>query len=87
MSTQTPQVYTAINAVQTAMSKEGIAKNRRNTQGSGYNFRGVDDVMNAHVTTCDDTPSPRETYHATIAYQSPQGTTTALAAAPIRIDN
>lgn len=42
-----PHVYTAINQVQSVMAKEGIAKTRRNTQGSGYNFRGVDDVMNA----------------------------------------
>ena len=41
------KVYQAINAVQGALSKEGIAKSRRNTQGSGYNFRGIDDVYNA----------------------------------------
>ena len=41
------KVYQAINAVQGAMSKIGIAKNQRNTQGSGYNFRGIDDVYNA----------------------------------------
>lgn len=40
-------VYKAINKVQAALSREGIAKNRRNTQGSGYNFRGIDDVYNA----------------------------------------
>lgn len=43
----TPQVYAAINAVQRAMARTGIAKDRRNTQGSGYNFRGIDDVLNA----------------------------------------
>lgn len=41
------KVYQAINAVQAALSKEGIAKDKRNTQGSGYNFRGIDDVYNA----------------------------------------
>ena len=41
------KVYQAINAVQAALSSEGIAKSRRNTQGSGYNFRGIDDVFNA----------------------------------------
>ena len=41
------KVYQAINAVQRALSKEGITKSRRNTQGSGYNFRGIDDVYNA----------------------------------------
>lgn len=40
-------VYKAINAVQAALSKTGISKDRRNTQGSGYNFRGIDDVYNA----------------------------------------
>lgn len=41
------QVYKAINAVQAALSKAGISKDRRNTQGNGYNFRGIDDVYNA----------------------------------------
>jgi hypothetical protein len=41
------KVYQAINAVQAALSEQGIAKNKRNTQGAGYNFRGIDDVYNA----------------------------------------
>lgn len=40
-------VYKAIAAVQGDLAKVGIAKNRRNTQGSGYNFRGIDDVYSA----------------------------------------
>lgn len=40
-------VYKAINAVQAALAKTGIAKDRTNTQGSGYKFRGIDDVYNA----------------------------------------
>lgn len=40
-------VYKAINAVQSALAKSGIAKDRTNTQGSGYKFRGIDDVYNA----------------------------------------
>lgn len=40
-------VYKAITAITAAMSHEGIAKARKNTQGSGYNFRGIDDVLNA----------------------------------------
>lgn len=40
------KVYQAINAVQADMSKVGIAKDRNNTQGSGYKFRGIDDVYN-----------------------------------------
>lgn len=36
-------VYKAINAVQAAMAKEGIAKDSRNQQ-QGYAFRGIDSV-------------------------------------------
>lgn len=41
------KVYKAINAVQADLSAVGITKDRRNMQGSGYNFRGIDDVYNA----------------------------------------
>lgn len=41
------KVYQAINAVQKALSITGIAKNRKNSQGSGYMFRGIDDVYQA----------------------------------------
>ena len=41
------KVYQAINKVQAALAKEGITKSMRNTQGSGYNFRGIDQVYNA----------------------------------------
>jgi hypothetical protein len=41
------KVYQAINKVQAALAKQGISKDRRNTQGAGYNFRGIDDVFNA----------------------------------------
>jgi len=40
-------VYKAINSVQAALAKTGISKAHRNTQGAGYNFRGIDDVYNA----------------------------------------
>ena len=40
------KVYKCINAVQTALSTIGISKDRKNTQGSGYMFRGIDDVYN-----------------------------------------
>lgn len=40
-------VYKAINNVQRALSKTGISKDRVNSQGSGYKFRGIDDVYNA----------------------------------------
>ena len=39
-------VYKAIAAVQGEMAREGIGKDRRNSQ-QGYNFRGIDDVFNA----------------------------------------
>jgi hypothetical protein len=40
------KVYQAIGAVSQAMSAGGISKARKNTQ-QGYNFRGIDDVLNA----------------------------------------
>ena len=40
------KVYKAINAVQSELAILGITKIRRNQQGSGYNFRGIDDVYN-----------------------------------------
>lgn len=40
-------VYKCINAVQSDLSKTGITKDRTNSQGSGYKFRGIDDVLNA----------------------------------------
>lgn len=41
-------VYKAIAAVQTALAKQGIAKERTNTQpGQNYKFRGIDDVYAA----------------------------------------
>lgn len=39
-------VYKAINAVQAELTKIGITKDGRNTQGAGYNFRGIDQVYN-----------------------------------------
>lgn len=39
-------VYAKIAAVQGALAKVGIAKDRRNS-GQGYNFRGIDDVYSA----------------------------------------
>jgi hypothetical protein len=41
-----PAVYRAIAAVAGVMAKDGIAKDKRNSQ-QGYNFRGIDDVYNA----------------------------------------
>ena len=41
------KVYQAIGAVSQALSTQGIGKTRLNTQGAGYKFRGIDDVLNA----------------------------------------
>jgi len=41
------EVYKAINRVQSELSTLGIVKDKRNSQGAGYNFRGIDDVYNA----------------------------------------
>jgi hypothetical protein len=40
------KVYEAINAVQSALAKEGIGKTRENAQ-QHYKFRGIDEVYNA----------------------------------------
>ena len=40
-------VYQLISAVAGELAQEGISKKQRNTQGAGYNFRGIDDVYNA----------------------------------------
>lgn len=40
-------VYQCINSVASKLSQIGIGKNQRNSQGSGYYFRGIDDVYNA----------------------------------------
>lgn len=40
-------VYKAINQVQAALAKTGIAKDQKNNQGAGYMFRGIDAVYNA----------------------------------------
>ena len=42
----TPKIYAAIAAVQAAIAKDGISKDRRNEQ-QGYKFRGIDDIYNA----------------------------------------
>ena len=43
----TKTVYQLIAAVAGELAQGGISKSQRNTQGSGYNFRGIDDVYNA----------------------------------------
>lgn len=40
------KVYKAIEAVAAEMAKHGIGKDRKNQQ-QGYNFRGIDEVLNA----------------------------------------
>lgn len=43
---ETPKVYQAIVNVTQALSKDGIAKSRKNTS-QNYAFRGIDDIYNA----------------------------------------
>lgn len=43
---QSKHVYQAILAITLDMSQEGISKSRKNEQ-QGYNFRGIDEVLNA----------------------------------------
>lgn len=40
------KVYQAINKVQAALAVTGITKDRTNSQGAGYKFRGIDDIFN-----------------------------------------
>lgn len=44
---QAPQVYAAINAVQTEIAVTGISKSNTTTGGAKFKFRGIDDVYNA----------------------------------------
>ena len=44
---QKSNVYELISLVAADLVKEGIAKSQRNTQGTGYMYRGIDDVFNA----------------------------------------
>jgi hypothetical protein len=39
------KVYSAINAIQAELAKEGISKSQKNVQ-QGYSFRGIDDLFN-----------------------------------------
>lgn len=41
------EVAKAVAAVQGELAPRGIAKGRRNSQGSGFMFRGIDDILNA----------------------------------------
>lgn len=45
--TTTAAVFKAWNAVIADLANDGIKKARKNSQGGGYMFRGIDDVLNA----------------------------------------
>lgn len=73
----TPKVYSAVAAVQLAMSKEGISKGRKNQQ-QGYAFRGIDDVYAAlapHLAANGLCILPRVTARETIERQTKAGGT------------
>lgn len=75
---QTPAglaVYRAINAVQAAMSKEGISKDNRNQQ-QGYAFRGIDDCYAAlapHLAAQKLCIIPRYQKREVVEHQSKSG--------------
>lgn len=46
-TSQAPQVYAAINAVQKEITVTGISKSNTTTGGAKFKFRGIDDVYNA----------------------------------------
>jgi hypothetical protein len=71
-----PHVYQAIAAVQGELASVGIAKTRRNTQGSGYNFRGIDDVyaaLSPLLAKYNLVVIPRVTHREVIDRQSKSG--------------
>lgn len=41
------KIHAALNAVARELAQAGIKKDKRNEQGGGFNFRGIDGVMNA----------------------------------------
>lgn len=62
-----------------------VAKHELGHAFGYWHTASTDDLMKATVAACDGTASANEQYHATVAYQTPVGTTTALpasAAAP-----
>lgn len=69
------QIYKSINAIQAALAKSGISKDRKNQQ-QGYAFRGIDDVYGAlapllaehHVCIF-----PRTTEHRVVERQTQRG--------------
>lgn len=75
-TTKGPHVYEAIAEVTAALGKHGIAKSHTNTQGQGYMFRGIDDVLNA-LSSCLSTAKlcilPRAMERATVERTAKSG--------------
>jgi hypothetical protein len=68
-------VFQAINAVQSAMNKEGISKDRKNQQ-QGYSFRGIDDCYAAvgpHLAAQKLCIIPRYVTRSVIEHESKSG--------------
>ena len=68
-------IYQAINAVQAALSKEGISKDRKNQQ-QGYSFRGIDDCYAAvgpHLAAQKLCIIPRYVTRSVIEHESKSG--------------
>ena len=71
-----PRVYAAIAQITKDLTRTGIGKNRQNTQGSGYRFRGIDDVYNALAPLLAEHQLciiPRMTHREQIERQSKAG--------------
>lgn len=69
------KVYEAINRVAAEMATNGIGKGRRNQQ-QGYNFRGIDDVLNslsAALSRAGLVVLPRCTERVCVERQSAKG--------------
>lgn len=70
------EVYKVIAAVQAELAQKGIKKGRVNSQGSGFKFRGIDDILNAlgpMMPRHGLTVFPRILEHGCIERQSKNG--------------
>lgn len=48
------EVYKSINAVQAALARRGISKDRKAQAGASYAFRGIDDIYGALASLLDE---------------------------------
>lgn len=70
------RVFGVIAAVQAELAQGGIKKGRANTQGSGFKYRGIDDILNAlgpMMPRHGLTVFPRLLEHSAVERQSKSG--------------